>query len=92
MLITKNEDENFGIVRFQTNNTLNIRTEAFINKEEIKIIKAKFKVKTWTMLEIDIFRNFNSCYMTIEAESIMIIQKNLVKKLVLINIKNYAKK
>lgn len=32
LLITKDKSENFGIVRFQTNNTLNDRMETFIKK------------------------------------------------------------
>ena len=46
LLITKNGDENFDIAELQTNNTLNIETKTFMKKEEIEIIKAKFKAKT----------------------------------------------
>ena len=91
-LISKDCDENFGIVRFQTDDTFNIGIEAFIKKEKIEIIEAKFKAKTRTILEISVSENFNGCQMTIKAESIIVIQKNQVKKLVLINIKDNAKK
>lgn len=33
LLIIKNKGENFVIARLQTDNTLNIRTEAFMKKE-----------------------------------------------------------
>lgn len=46
LFINKNNDENFGIIELQTDNTLNIKTEAFIKKEKTKIIKAKLKAKT----------------------------------------------
>lgn len=44
LLITKDKGENFNIVRFQTDNTLNIRMKTFMNKEEIEIIKIKLIV------------------------------------------------
>lgn len=45
LFITKNNIKNFDIAKFQINNTLNIRTEAFMKKKETKIIEAKFKEK-----------------------------------------------
>ena len=36
--------------------------------------------------------DFNGCQITIEAESIMVIQKNQVEKLVFVDIKDNAKK
>ena len=56
--------------------TLNIETQAFIKKKEIKIIEAKFKAKTQTILEIGVSGDFNGCLITIEAKSIMVVQKN----------------
>lgn len=44
--ITKNGGENFVIVKFQINNTFNIKIKTFMKKIEIEIIKAKFKTKT----------------------------------------------
>lgn len=70
LLITKDSGENFGITRLQTDNTLNVRIEAFIKKEETKIIEAKFKAKTQTILKTCVSRNFNGCFMIIEVESI----------------------
>ena len=92
LLITKDGCEMFGIAGLQTNNIHNIRTEAFIKKVETEIIEAKFKSKTQTILEIDASRDFNGCRMTIKAESIIIVQKNQVEKLVLVDIKDNAKK
>ena len=45
-LITKGGGENFGIPGLQMDNTFNIGMEAFMNKEEIEIMKAEFKAKT----------------------------------------------
>lgn len=44
--ITKDGRENLGIAELQTDNTLNIRIETFMKKEEVEIIEAKFKPKT----------------------------------------------
>lgn len=71
--ITKDGGENFDIAGLQTDNILNIETETFIKKEVKEIIKAKFKAKNRTMFETGISKDFNGCYMTIEAESIMVI-------------------
>ena len=65
--------------------------EAFIKNEEKKIVKAKFKAKNQTIIEINISRDFNSCYIIIKAESIMVVQKNQIAKFVLINVKNNPK-
>lgn len=54
-------------------------------------MKTIFKAKTQTILGIDTSRNFNSYYMKIKAKSIIVIQKNQIKKLVFVNIKDNAK-
>lgn len=46
LLIIKDWDENLGIAGLQINNTLNVRMETFMKKEEKEILKAKFKTKT----------------------------------------------
>lgn len=46
LFITKNKNESFSITRFQIDNTFNMKIEIFINKEEVKIIKAKIKAKS----------------------------------------------
>ena len=73
LLITKNGGENFGIAGLQTDDTLNIGTEAFMKKKKTEIVKAKFKTKTRTILETGASRDFNGCHITIEAESIMVV-------------------
>lgn len=46
LVITKDNSKNFGIIGIQIDNIFNIRMEAFIKKEEIGIMEAKFKAKT----------------------------------------------
>ncbi len=92
LLITKDGGDNFGIVGLQTDDILNIRTEAFIKKKEKEIIEDKLKAKNRTILETGVSGDFNSCRMTIGAESIMVVKKNQAEKLVLVDIKDNAKK
>ena len=91
-IIPINRGVNFGITGAQTDDTLNVGTEAFMNKEEAKITEAKFKAKSRTILETGTSGDLNGCRMTIEAESIMVVQKNQAEKLVLVDIKDNAKK
>lgn len=92
LLITKNRGENFCLAELQTDNTFNVETKTFIKKEKTETIEAKFKTKTWIMLEADVSRDFNCCYVIIEAEFIIIVQKNQEEKLVLVDIKDNIKK
>lgn len=43
LLITKTGSENFGIVGLQIDNIVNIGIKVFMNKEEAKITKDRFK-------------------------------------------------
>lgn len=92
LLITKDGCENFGITRLQIDDTFNIGTEAFIKKEKIEIMEAKFKAKTQIISETGVSKDFNGCHMIIGAESIIFVQKNLAEKLVVVNIRDNAKK
>ena len=92
LLITKDGGVNFGITEPKIDNTLNVGMEAFINKKEAEITETKFKAKSQTILETGTSGDFNSCRMTIEAESIIVVQRNQIEKLILVNIKDNAKK
>lgn len=72
-LITKDSGENFGIIKLQTDNSLNVETDTLIKKKEIEIMEAKLKIQTQTVVQKGVLRNFNSYYMTIEIESIIIV-------------------
>ena len=92
LLITKNGSVNFGITGLQTDDTLNVGMEAFMRKEKSEIIEAKFKAKTQTILGTGASRGFNHYCIIIEAEFIMVIQKNQAEKLIFVDIKDNAKK
>lgn len=76
LLIIKDKDKNFGIIRLQTDNIFNTITKAIMNKKQAKIIEAKFKAKLQTMLKTSALKNFNVCRITIEDKAIMVTQKN----------------
>lgn len=66
--------------------------KAFMKKEMTQIIEAKLKTKTRVILETSISEDFNGCHMTIKAESIIVVQKDQAKKLMLVDIKDNTKK
>lgn len=92
MLIIKDRNINFDITKLQIDNTLNIKIEIFIDKEETEIIKAKFKAKSQIILKTRISETFNSYYMIIKDKTIIIIQKNQGNKLLIVNIEDDIKK
>ena len=50
-----------------------------MTKNKTEIIKAKLKAKSQTILKTNPSRDFNSCCMTIKAESIMVVQEKQAK-------------
>lgn len=63
-----------------------------MKKEEIEIMKVKFKAKTQTILETTVSEDLKGCHMRIKAESIIVMQKYQAKKIVFVNIKVNIKK
>lgn len=63
-----------------------------MKKVEKEIIEAKFEAKNQIMLKTNVLRDFNGYCMIIGAESIIVIQKNQAKKLMLIDVKDNTKK
>lgn len=76
LIIIQDKDKNFSIARFQTDNIMNIKTKAFMNKEKVKIIETKFIAKSQIILKTHVSEDFNGYCMIIEDKSIMVIQKN----------------
>lgn len=66
LFITKDGGINFGKIRFQIDNILNIRTKLFINKKKADIIETKFKAKSQIILELGISADFYGCHMMIK--------------------------
>lgn len=91
MFITQASSINFDIAIFQTDNTFNVWIKTCINKKEAKIIKAKFNIKSQIILETCALGDLNDYHIIIEAESIIVMQKNQIEKLVFINIRDNAK-
>ena len=53
-------NEPFGIIGLQTDDTLFLADETFINTEQNELYKAKFMAKEWEQLTVDIPIKFNN--------------------------------
>ena len=74
-LITK-EGEAFGMTGMQTDDTLNLGSVEFMQKEQRELERAKFKAKPPITLEEGSTEDFNSCRIHIKADgTIKITQK-----------------
>jgi hypothetical protein len=82
-LITNRDADAFRLVSMQTNNTLMLRTAAFLSLE------AQFRLKLKTVLLLDVQLDFNGCTLTIEkGEAILgLKQKGQGGKIKLVDIK-----
>ena len=92
LLITKDGGEIIWHSKLSDRRYSHVGTGAFMKKEETEIMDAKFKGKTQTILKIEASGDFNGYHMTIKAESIIVVQKNQVEKLILVDNKDNAKK
>jgi hypothetical protein len=74
LLITK-DGTDFGIVGMQTDDTLNVGTQGFIDKEEDKLQQAKMKAKPRTILNAGSSSDFNGCHVNVTDNMVTITQK-----------------
>ncbi|KAF2749253.1 hypothetical protein M011DRAFT_465695 [Sporormia fimetaria CBS 119925] len=86
-LLITNEDQNaFGIVGMQTDDTLMLVTDAFSSLEEKKLEKAQFRSKPKTVLTPDVKMDFNGCTLMMEGNSISLRQKGQGGKICLVDV------
>lgn len=89
LLITKpdecSNDECFAIVGLQTDDTLDIGTQSFMNKEEEELEKAGFKAKPCQVFQNGDTGDFNGCRITVEKDFIVMHQKGQAEKLIVVN-------
>lgn len=55
LLIPKNRRKNLSIVKLETDNAFNVKTETIMNKQKKERIKINFIAKNGTKLESNIF-------------------------------------
>jgi len=67
--------QSFGIVGMQTDDTLNLATPEFLDKEEAALHEAGFKAKPSTILKVGDVGYFNGCKITVNEDSVMMQQK-----------------
>jgi len=84
LLITR-AGEPFGLVGLQTDDTLNVGSAEFLQKEESELKKAGFKAKPRSAMEPGSRGDFNGCYLEIDEDSITIRQKGQASKLELVD-------
>lgn len=87
LLITNGNQNAFGIVGMQTDDTLMLGTDAFSSLEEKKLEKAQFRSKPKTVLTPDTELDFNGCTLTMKGNSINLKQKGQGGKICLVDIK-----
>ncbi|KAF2741624.1 hypothetical protein M011DRAFT_497953 [Sporormia fimetaria CBS 119925] len=86
LLITIEDQNAFGIVGMQTDDTLMLVTDAFSSLEEKKLEKAQFRSKPKTVLTPDIKMDFNGCTLMMEGNSIRLRQKGQGGKICLVDV------
>jgi len=87
LLITKDNQEEFGITGLQTDDTLNLGTVKFMEKEDSKLQKAKLKAKPQTILGTGSSGDFNGCHVEVEEHGVTVTQKGQANKLSLVDAK-----
>ncbi|KAF2743819.1 hypothetical protein M011DRAFT_480354 [Sporormia fimetaria CBS 119925] len=85
LLITNGNQNSFGIVGMQTDDTLMLVTHAFSSLEEEKLEKAQFRSKPKTVLTPDTKIDFNGCTLMMEGNSISLKQKGQGGKICLVD-------
>ena len=90
LLVTRNKDGPFGMVAMQTDDTLILGDDAFVELEYIKLEKAKLMVKPIESLARDTLLIFNGYKLVIDGSSpnITLLQKGQGKRLTLIDPKS----
>lgn len=78
---------NFAIVGMQTDDTLMLATQQFIDAEEAIRERAQFRAKPTTRLIEDNLLEFNGCTLTMDGESIILKQKGQGQKIKVIDFK-----
>ena len=85
LLITK-EREAFGITSIQTDDTLHLNTNGFIEREEQELQKAGFKAKLCKPFTDSTNHDFNGYRIKVEKDTVTIIQKSQIERFTFVDI------
>lgn len=77
LLVTTKKAPSFGIVGMQTDDTLGLSDEAFVETEDRNLT---FKVKPKEFLTVDHLLLFNGCKLALEGDDLVLQQKNQADK------------
>ena len=61
----------FRIIDIQTNNTLGLSTEKFVNLEEKQLYETKFRTKLKEVLSISTLLNFNGYMLSLKENGLL---------------------
>lgn len=89
-LLISNEKKEFGIAGLQTDDTINIGTQEFLDKEDAELVKAKFIAKPQRILKIGDTVDFNGSRIAIMPDAILTTQKDQAEKLAIVDVKAKA--
>ena len=84
MITKKSNDDDFGMAALQTDDTLQLSTLAFMEKEERELT---FKAKPKTILGDGSMEDFNGCRIRINGSILTVTQKGQAEKLTIVDIK-----
>jgi len=86
-LLVTTQGTDFGMTGLQTDDTLNVGTTAFLEKEQTELENAELKAKPRAILTDGSTGDFNGCRLRVETTSITVFQKGQAEKLALIDAK-----
>lgn len=85
LLITRQGEEAFGITAMQTDDTFNVGTKPFLEREETELNAAGFKAKPQTILTDGDSCDFNGMLIQVENGEVTCIQKGQAERLLLVD-------
>ncbi|KAF4470944.1 Ribonuclease H, partial [Fusarium albosuccineum] len=92
LLITCQGEECFGITAMQTDDTFNVGTRAFLEREEAELRAAGFKAKPQTILTNGESCDFNGTLIQLEEGGLTCAQKGQAERLLLVDVEAFDRK
>ena len=87
LLISSVENDQFGLIGMQTDDTIGLTTATFSQREEEKLVEAAFKAKPKEVLEVDKPLIFNGGIVSLDGDCLILRQKGQGKRLEVIDAK-----
>jgi len=88
LLISSPENDEFGLIGMQTDDTIGLTTTTFSQREDEKLVEAAFKAKPKDLLEADKPLIFNGGIVERKGNALVLRQKGQGRRLELIDVKS----